>query len=635
MIGLFLTVNCHINDKKETISIRERLPDGSFQYVNDIIDTSVNYDIDVEGTLDGWNTAEFAETYDGNYFMQSKFEPNESLVIENMGTTDLVNPRIVINNRRRYYSVKEILSGIVKPGMSDEEKAQAIYAFWSDYETQGHHNSLKPGPPYPEIIAPPSASTFGERADPVKALNSYFAGGCSLISANFVILCRAAGIPARALWMCAPENPNPIVMYGETYRPYATHCVAEAWYNNSWHLFDTDQRNFYRGTDNQNIASYEDLHLNPALVSRTISQGFVSNRKDVYSVYYGKYFPPKEMPVEQWISEMGMTLRPGEKFIWKWNNTGKFRLGNNYRLGKEVPPNLANGKMVYNPQLILSTRNSEIKGYYFEAVGKNEREAKLQPIVKGTKAEVLFTMKVPYPLVGASLSADIFKSGSLDTIRVFYSVLNGSWEKISVKTAPGEQKLLCVLDSLIAPKKRPAIYSLFIKFEMTAQTELHDVWIRNVFIEADVQMNRNALPALSVGRNLIHYSSESKGKARIVHTWKESKATEPPLAPQKPVYPADKQHIRLENLKALRWDSSVDPDQDGIAAYHIQMSYRKDMLLPVSTNLDRFIRQTEPAWAIPEGWLLEGQTYYWRVRAKDRWGAWSGWSNVWQFKVES
>lgn len=448
-----------------------------------------------------------------------------------------------------------------------------------------------------------------------------------------MILCRAAGIPARAIWMCAPENPNPIVMYGETYRPYATHCVAEAWYNNSWHLFDPDQRVFYRGFDKQNIASYRDLHLNPDLVSRTISKGFVSNQKDSHFVYYKKYFPPKEMPVEQWISEMQMTLRPGEKFIWKWNNTGKFRLGNNYRPGKEIPPNLANGKMIYNPRLILSIRNSEVKGNYFEAVGENEEEARLQPMAKGTKAEVLFTMKVPYPLVGASLSADIFKSGSLDTIRVFYSVLNGPWEEIPMNPGFGEQKLLCALDSLIAPKMRPAIYSLFVKFELTAQKELHDVWIRNVCIETDVQMNRNALPSLSVGRNLIHYSSESKGKVRVVHTWKESQATEPPLAPQKPVYPAHKRHIRLENLKTLKWDSSVDPDQNGIVAYHIQISYRKDMLIPVSTNLDRLLQQPEPVWVIPDDWLLRGKTYYWRVRAKDRWGAWSPWSNVWQFEI--
>jgi len=636
-IGVLLVFicGCHTDlTNKHSKGIHEITTDSTHHYSLEIRDKSEIYKIDVGGTLDGWNTAEYVETYGGCYFMQSKFEPNEFLMIENIGTTDIINPKIVINGRRNYYSVKDILSCIITSSMTDGEKAEAIYVFMADYETHGHNNNLRPGPPYPEINAPPSASAFGERADPVKALNSYFAGGCSLISANFVILCRAAGIPARAVWMCAPENPNPILMYGETYNPYANHCVAEAWYDNSWHLFDTDQRNFYRGSDNQNIVSYYELHLNPDLVSRTISNGFVSNLADHYSPFYEKYFPPKEMPVEQWISKMDMTLRPGEKFIWEWDNIGKFRLGNTFRPGKGIPPNLANGKMVYNPKLILSERNDEIKGYYLKVVGEHEKEARLQPTIKGSIAEGIFTMKMPYPLVGASVSADIFKSTDLDSVRIFYSILNQKWEEIPLKLVQGEQKLLCSLDSIMDPKMKPAIYYLSVKFELVAEKELHDVWIRNICIETDVQMNRNALPSLTVGRNLINYNSESKGEVRIIHAWKESEVTQPPFAPQKPVYPANEQRIILEDLKTIKWASSSDPDQNDIAAYHIQVSYRKDMLIPVSTNFDRLIQQSEPVWTIPEGWLLRGKTYYWRVRAKDQWGAWSHWSNVWQFKVE-
>ena len=144
-IFCLVLADCHPDmSNKLKIGIKENVADGTHNYSIGIQGTSKTYLIDVGGTLDGWNTAEYAETYDGNYFMQSKFETNQSLEIENMGITDIINPKIVINNRRNYYSVKDILTNIIRPGMSDGEKAQAIYAFWANYETHGHDNNLKP-----------------------------------------------------------------------------------------------------------------------------------------------------------------------------------------------------------------------------------------------------------------------------------------------------------------------------------------------------------------------------------------------------------------------------------------------------------------------------------------------------------
>jgi hypothetical protein len=58
------------------------------------------------------------------------------------------------------------------------------------------------------------------------------------------------------------------------------------------------------------------------------------------------------------------------------------------------------------------------------------------------------------------------------------------------------------------------------------------------------------------------------------------------------------------------------------------------MMHPVSPNFDRIIFSGKPQWNLPDGWLVKGRTYYWRVRAKDKWGAWSGWSHVWQFQIQ-
>ena len=86
----------------------------------------------------------------------------------------------------------------------------------------------------------------------------------------------------------------------------------------------------------------------------------------------------------------------------------------------------------------------------------------------------------------------------------------------------------------------------------------------------------------------------------------------------------------LAAVKELTWEAARDPDGKPIAAYHIQVSPRRDFLHPVSPNFDRIIAG-KPEWAVPKGWLVEGRACYWRVRARDAWGAWSPWSATWSF----
>lgn len=610
---------------------RTSIPDTVIHHYSKVIKgLSKSYTVNVGGTLDGWNTADYRKTY-GNYFEQiSKFEPNEYLSIENIGQTNIVNPRIVINGRRDYFDVKSVLSGIIKQGMDDAQKAQAIFSFLADYETQGHNNNLRAGPPYAEPDSPADASTFQERANPVKALNCYYTGGCSLVSANFVILCRAAGIPARAIWLCAPENPAIETPDGI----YSNHCVAEAWYNQSWHLFDVDQRVFYRKADNLTIASYDDLHKNPALLSRVVCHGFMSSSLDkAYVPYYAMYRIPKEMSVGQWLSCMNMTLRPGEKFIWRWGNCGKFHRGFNPRkLPSGIPSNLANGKMIYSPRLDISECKA-VDGYYFNIGKDKEGKCLIYPVLAGEKSEVILSSESPCPIVGATVSFRLSKT-SLDQFFVWCSVLNRKWQQVSLTIHDGEQYVSLVLDSLINPVNSPAINKINIKFEFRAGKEITDFWLSDICLETDVHLNRNALPALSVGKNEVRYRAETEGEAEIVHGWKESSESVPPERSGQAVFPEDNQSLSLDELQKLKWANVLDTETGGLSGYRVQVSYEKNMTTPVSTNFDQFVNGENAEWVVPEGWLLKGHTYYWRVRARNAWGVWGKWSDEWSFTVK-
>jgi len=194
------------------------------------------YDVVMGGTLDGFNTDMYKETYSGYMQMLPTFEPNEYLRIENVGETDIEAPRIAINGRRNWHSADEILAGILKPGMSDAEKAMAIWAWQSSIEVICHENNKRVGPAFPDDGSSPSRNGFRERGDPVRSANCYYCSGCSLSAANFVVLCRHAGLTARAIWIC-PQHK------------YATHCIAEVWHDDAWHVYDTEKASFYLKRD--------------------------------------------------------------------------------------------------------------------------------------------------------------------------------------------------------------------------------------------------------------------------------------------------------------------------------------------------------------------------------------------------
>src|SRR5262249_54985883 len=79
-----------------------------------------------------------------------------------------------------------------------------------------------------------------------------------------------------------------------------------------------------------------------------------------------------------------------------------------------------------------------------------------------------------------------------------------------------------------------------------------------------------------------------------------------------------------------------DPEGDGIADYHFELSERADMAWPLSSNFSKLVSNTadrgQPRYHVPyTGLLTPGREYYWRVRARSGKGAWGPWSKTWSF----
>jgi len=152
------------------------------------------------------------------------------LVLRNLDPAVAVVPHLRLKGWPDLTSVGGMLHSILRNGMTDEQKAVAIWAFIRDWR---YHY-------YP-------AEGGDECHDPVKFINVYGYGFCDDSAANFAVLCRAAGLRARC--------------YG-----LSGHVVAEAHYDKAWHMFDPDHQVFYRRKDGV-IAGVDHLARHPELIT--------------------------------------------------------------------------------------------------------------------------------------------------------------------------------------------------------------------------------------------------------------------------------------------------------------------------------------------------------------------------------
>ena len=491
------------------------------EHVETIDRNKARYEITMGGMLDGFNTADYPATYGYSRRLVSRFEPNEYMVIENVGETEVLNPRIVVNERRNWHSVKDILASVTEPDMTNAEKAMAIWRLTASYDVQCHDNNRRVGPYYPEVASHPSRNTFRERGNPVHALNCYYCSGCQLSATNFVVLCRNAGLKARAVWMSALDE-------------FENHCVGEVWHDGGWHLYDPEARSFFLQRDNQTVASYQTLHEDPGLVDRTQAGGFARDGAQCSGRNYERYFPQHVMPVEKdWVDTMDFTLRPGEMLIRRWDHCSKFRCGANPRNGGvDVPYQLANGKWIYRPVLTPDRFWRDIVSEHNIDVTRSDGPSwQVHPAVAKTPALIIYKISSPYPIVGGVVGGTFFRKTTDDVCRLSLSVDESDWLAVWSATTTGRKRHHVALDQLLLPKPARAIREFYLKIDLKSAAEPTDARLTQLYFEADLQMAATSLPALSVGANRITYRDDTDGHhaVKITHGWQEKLGNPPPV----------------------------------------------------------------------------------------------------------
>jgi hypothetical protein len=537
--------------------------------VREIAARQAQYVVVQGGTMDGEN----CRTPHGVWqpFLQS-WESNRQVRLENVGTTDIVNPWLS-NGRNDFRSIKEIVARAVKPGMSDRDKAMALW--WQEIRHRFHFEGDN-----------------AELSSPVKVFNVYGHNTCGNDS-----ICLAGQ------WKEAGLKVAPARLVG--------HCVSQAFFDGRWHLFDGDMHSIYLLRDNETIAGEQDLVRDHDLVKRTHTQGILQPDRrsgdewesSIY-VFEGEVAGDRNADT---ATAMNMTLRPGEALVWRWGRVSAVKYHGG---GKpQFPDRICNGLWEYRPDFA----NAEWRrgAAAVEEIREGVDGLSAEPGKTGT---IVWKMHSPYVFVGGRLVVE-------GTGAKFAISWDGkSWEDTGTD-----------LDGQFPPQGT-ARYVYHLRCQLSEESRLHRLAIVN-----DVQMAPLTLPGMQIGANTFEYTDQSsaEGKVRITHEWVERSASRPPAAPPEPVFPTDGGEADGTDV-VFRWKPAADPDGDTIADYHFELSSHSDMRWPLSMSFAKLISRTADAGKAQftladPGQLNPDRKYFWRVRAQDRQGVWGPWSKTWSF----
>ena len=582
--------------------------DNTRQQVETIDSSHDAYTIDMGGKIDGPMTRDPI----GYWAYDQYWEPNVRVTMENIGDTPVVNPWLQRAGTIDSRTLKSIVDSIVKPGMSDKEKARRIWEF--EINNRFH-----------------ATAQDDEVADVVKRVNVYGYTLCYDESKDISDLWRAAGLKVR--------------------KGYPTgHSLAEVYYDGGWHELDSDESIISLLRDNETIASESQIVADHDLMKRTHTYGVLApdNRLSDEGGAALIYWEGPRSGDQPSLTKhtMDFTLRPQESITWAWNPAGRFHAApypsdpgskdpNQWNKRWRVIAHVMDGNTTYAPDL---GKPSTLQ--YLQTTAVDQRlPGKFGNglYLTGHTGNIDVPVKTAYPVVGGRLIVDLARQNvNADTVAISISFDDGkTWNHIQTSFASDYARMYVDLNPFF-PQTGPARYQYILRFTLNSPSEKPQVALNGFVLRSMLEMAPLAMPGVVLGQNHFIFTDESPTapKVRITHVWKECDGNVAiPAAPLAGTPAEGKTYSGTRVKFVWRPGSDVAP-----ADYQFQLSEFPDMRWPLSPNFNKLNSRTEyqgtPTFELLYvGLLNPGQKYYWHVRARSADHVWGPWSKTYAFSA--
>ncbi len=422
-------------------------------------------------------------------------------------------PRILREGQVDTSSMEAIIRGIIKPGMTQKQKALAVYEF--ALEHMYHWAPAREGPN-------PNSYDYGVVYDPVKLLNVYGYGYCFQNRAVAEALWEAAGLEARSAGI-------------------GGHSIAEVFYDGAWHFLDTDQQGYALLADGETIASIDQVCRDPVgllLKQPRPSEPFFPATRDPKVPYESKvisasYFASTRDNYYQHDKivtghRMDLKLLPGMRYVRRFTGDGRWSIKNSnvafeYKLGYINPrggprdyiggTGYATGELLYQPD--LTTRSGEYRAGVWAQSNVKVTKKGLEPAEAGKAAWCVFRIRLPYVIAGwatafkgparpvgaAVLAATFTRKDEATEQEIAVSTDGGhTWTPVWTNDKTGKNRAVVDLSEHVVPK-----YEYLLRLKLTGgkggAARLEKLALNTAF-----QVAPRSLPALKPGANRMTFS---------------------------------------------------------------------------------------------------------------------------------
>lgn len=537
------------------------------------------------------------------------FQPMRYISIFNQDTVPVRTPRILMNQKKNFYTRASAASEALATAQTAKEKAFSMFDFV-------RRNRVH--------LDPAEHTHNAETHDPIKVLAVYGYGICDDAANTLKRLSQEAGYPS--------------LEWGVT-----AHSLPEADFGEGMALLDPDIEVFYPNYDNSKWIGKTEAVEDRYLISRVHHYG----RNQAFNPSASRHIASMFVPfanLDNRIThpfEIQYALRPGQELKLKWDSVTL-----EHRNFGITTPSAAHKHVIANIEW-SHTLNPESAGFHYQIDASSNLKTDtngvlpvFSPLVPQTCADIVWKIDYSFPQLDHRLNM-LLNLPDSDQVLVEWSADSVIWQTVAQFQGPYFGWDSCNTYALIAPLVQPALYTSFLRIRMYQADINLPAGIDSISLLSITQMSKNFMPDLRLGANHLKFSHADIGSPRdmrITIAWSEQHQNRAPQVNPNPVYPGmglqtDTAFIRF------RWGHAWDPDGDAIAEYHFRLSERPDMAYPVAPNYDRYISPSGSLLPVfqPEipGFLQHGQTYYWQVRARDVKGLWSEWGPVWHFTPKS